>query len=150
KPEWVGLSSGRGIEWVLLAAGAALGICGVVFLVAYDLAGRRTAEALEPLQQGAVDAQAHFQSWQKLAKIELARSEQECLARHGAVVERRNRSLAQFTAVRDERVAELESQRAVQLEDAANWRAVVMQAASERYNQQLLTAESANRRETTA
>lgn len=144
-PQWLGFRSLNRIEWGLICAGASLAISVVVLLIVYQIAGQQTAEEIEPLQQGMADVQACLEIWSKLATADLQRAEQEYRSRYAAVVERRDKSLQQFTAARDERIGQLEAQRNAELHEAARRRDAALHQASERHNSDLLAAQAAHR-----
>src|SRR5207244_3854345 len=76
-PHLVGLDKLKGTDWIFTSGGTTLGIACVAFLIVWQIAVHQTAEAFDPLQQSAVDAQAAYQSWQRYAKDEFQRAEQD-------------------------------------------------------------------------
>lgn len=149
-PQWLGFSKLTGSEWLLVSCGAALGISFVALLITFAVAARQTAEAYELIAQSLTDARAHQEEWQRFAKDELQAREQDYRTRQATVVERRERSLAQFTATREQQVGELEARRRHELQQAGQRREKALQDASGRHNQRLLTAEAAHRSQTIA
>lgn len=146
----LGLGKLKSTEWMVVNAGAALAVVGILLFVIYMIASAQTACVFEPLQQSLVDARMHEQHWQRFAKDELRRCEQSNLARYASIVERRDKSLQQFTAARDQRTREITAQRARDLQAATQRRDAALLAAAEKHNNELLACESNHRRETTA
>ena len=149
-PEWLGLTRISPSDWMLICGGVAFATAGLLMLVIYAIAAQQTAQVLGPLLQGVADARFCQQQWQKFARTDLSRSEHEFNSRHGGIVERREKSLEQFTATRDQRLRDLDKRRDEAVQAAANERDAALQAASERHGQELLAAEAAHRSETTA
>lgn len=149
-PRVLGLGRLTPGEWMIIIAGAALAIVGVALVVIYAVAAAQTARVFEPLQQSVVDAQAHYQHWKRFAQDDLQRCEQDYRAQYTSIVERRDKSLQQFTSRRDQQSQEIKSRRLRDLQAAVQRRDSELLAASEQHNRELLTSESAHRRETTA
>src|SRR4029079_8974893 len=123
---------------------------GIVLVAVYAVAASQTARVFEPLQESVIDARGHLQAWQRFARDDLQRAEQEYHARYASIVERRDKSLQQFTATRDQQSQEIAAQRQRDLQAVVQRRDAALLAASEQQNRELLTCESAHRRETTA
>ncbi len=149
-PLWLGFKSRADSGFLLLCVGAGLVGAFVILLVAWNVAAQQTAEALDSLRQNLVDARASFTSWGRFAAADLQRCEQEFRTRQVALVERRERSLQQFSADRDARVRELEIRRRQQFHEAAHRRESALREVSERRNQDLLALQAAHREATIA
>jgi hypothetical protein len=149
-PTLVGLSLRPGFEWPLIAGGIGFGLSCILLLVLHTVASGRFAAEVAVFQQAIVDARAHAQHWQKLARQELKACEQEFTNRQAAIAERRERSLQQFETARDGQITDIESRRTRTLCDSERQRDAELQLAAEGHNDELLAAEVAHRRETTA
>lgn len=149
-PQMLGFKSLDRIEWVLLLGGAALAVDFVMVLIGRYVGLQQTAGALEPLLQGAVDSQAFYKSWLKFAKDELQRSEQAYLTRQAAIVERRDKSVEQFAATRNQRIRELEAERRHEFHAAAQAREAAIREAMSRVANEIAAVEAAHQREADA
>ena len=149
-PGWLGLPAHQGLEWPLIAAGMAFGVSCIILLVIHVFASSRSAQAFEAFQQAVVDARFQAQHWQKLARQELQTCEQEYRSRQASISDRREKSLQQFAATREQRTEEISSRTTRTVGAAEVQRDRVLQAASERHNAELLATEAAHRRETNA
>lgn len=150
EPRWLGLAAQPGLEWPLIAAGIGFGVACIILLALHAVAAGQSARGFELFHQALADARAHAQHWHKLVRPELQASEQEFRARQAAISERREKSLQQFAATRQQRAMEISSRKIQSLRMAEEQRDRALQSASERHNRELLAAESAHRRETTA
>ena len=115
-----------------------------------QLLDRQRHHVLHQVVCGMVVAQAHHQHWLRFAKEDLQRREEEYRTRYAAIVERRDRSLRQFAADREQKLAELHATRSEGLRLPAERRQFDLREASDRLNRDLLVSEQAHRRETTA
>ena len=149
-PRLLGLGSLTNGEWIIVTLGAALAVVGVVLVAVYAVAATQTARVFEALQQCVVDGRAHFQQWKRLAQSDMQRCEQDNRARYSSIVERRDKSLQQFTATREQQTQEITSGRQRDVQAAVQRRDSALLAASELHNRELLTCEAAYRRESTA
>jgi hypothetical protein len=133
------------LEWGLICGGVALAVAGVATLIARQVAAQKTAAVFEPLQQNAIDVRALQACWQRLADADLARCEAAFQSRQAGIAGRRQKSLEQFAATREEKVRALQADRLHDIQAAARNREARMQRATEAHNQKLLNAELSQR-----
>ena len=136
QPQWIGLAKLNQNEWAGVAGGVAAGLCLILFFILWNIAASKTAEVLEPLLQDAVNAQAWIQRWLKFAEAELRRAEQDYQTRYAAVVDRRDRSLAQFEEEYTTQTEQLETNRRQTQFALTQQRDAALKAAVDRSQQQ--------------
>jgi energy-coupling factor transporter ATP-binding protein EcfA2 len=144
-PQLLGFRSLNRGEWGLMCGGAALGVTGIVLLILRQVALHQTAAAFEPLQQNAIDVEAYHACWIRFADEDLQKFEAAWQARHAGIIGRREKSLEQFAATRDEQARELETWRRREIQIAARHREAAIQEVTEEHNRKLLNAELAHR-----
>lgn len=149
-PAWFSATLQPGLEWAAIVGGISLGSCAVFWLLIWLIAAQQTAPLADEMQQSLSDARAAWGDWQRTAENEIRRAEQDAVTRHAAIVERRERSLARFTADRDSALAETAARREADLARATQARDTSLRSAIERSNDALLQLESSQRREMTA
>jgi DNA segregation ATPase FtsK/SpoIIIE-like protein len=132
-------------EWALLCGGLALAVGTVVLLIVRHVAIQQMVGAFEPLLQSATDAQASHRCWLKFADEELRQCEEAYQARQAGIAERREKSLEQFAAARDEQTRDLDGRRRREIQAAARDREARIKTAADEQNQQLLNAERTHR-----
>ncbi len=111
QPQWLGITKMDRNEWAAITMGIGAATSLVSLLILWQIAAGKTAAVVEPLQQHAVNARAWYQRWLKTADADFRRGEHEYKTRYVAVVERRDRSLAQFAADYAARMDELKMNR---------------------------------------
>ncbi|MBI3865110.1 MAG: cell division protein FtsK [Planctomycetia bacterium] len=148
-PQWLGLPASPGVEWPLIAGGLGFGLTCVILLILHVIASNEAVRACETIQQAVVDARAHARRWHELARREMQVCEAEYRTRQAAVSERREKSLQQFGAKRQQQTAAIQSGCTADLLAASRRRDEALAAASDRHNGDLLAAESSHRRDAT-
>jgi hypothetical protein len=149
-PDWLGLVRLDRTMWAAISGGVAVGACVIMAIVLWQVSVHQTTKVFEPLAQQFADAQAAYQRWQKLADADFRRAEHDYQTRYVAIVERRDRSLAQFEAEYRATVEELDVQRRQALFAVTQKRDAALQAAAERYEHGKRDEEAAYRAAGTA
>ncbi|MGC1275797.1 MAG: hypothetical protein WBC44_18985, partial [Planctomycetaceae bacterium] len=149
-PQSLGMNSVKPAGHVLLSAGMSFAVTMLLLMALWGIAASQTARVFRPVRQGMADAQTHQQTWFRLAKDELQRSEKQYRDRYETLVERRDRSFERFAAERDEQTAALREERERELSAPALRRDELVRDSAMQLNRELLASEMAHRKETIA
>lgn len=117
-PQQIGLRNLDRIAWALASGGALVVICGLVGLILWDIASRKTWTAFVPLYESIVIASDAQRQWSKRSKAEMNRRETEFRERQAYVQSRRQTAEEKFHRERTERLQAITATRDEKLKAA--------------------------------
>ncbi|WP_166823508.1 FtsK/SpoIIIE domain-containing protein [Thalassoroseus pseudoceratinae] len=118
-PQQIGLRSLDRIGWALASGGALVVVCGLIGLILWDIAARKTWTAFIPMHESIVIASDAQRQWNKRSKAELQRREKDFRQRQAFVQKRRRMAEEKFNTERTERLEALTVTRDEKLHAAA-------------------------------
>ena len=103
-PQQIGLRNLDRMGWALACGGALIVVCGLVCLILWDIAARKTWTAFTPLYSAIVIASDAERQWSRRSKAELQRREKDFRERHTYIQQRRKSAEEKFNRERSDRL----------------------------------------------